>query len=289
MGRAFKTMREERNLMIKELSDEVVTSATISRFESGITLPNVLTFFRLLKNANISMEDYLSVLNKTEHLSILLDSNIAEAYERRDIVWLEGFLRELQARDEKVEMRDILGQIYVKLFIFALDKSRTLNAHEISIIYRYLGSIKRWGKLELALFSAAIPVLDTDYLVTSLQMLLSVFIRDYSTNTQRIYYQCLSNLIRTFVERREYYHARHVVNFFENERIPDIFIREKVYVYFRIAFFHYVTDQEKSEASLKKMTDVIDSLQFFNATSCASFLDYELREILEKFPVNRQK
>lgn len=286
MGQIFKTMREDRKFMIKELSDEVVTSATISRFETGHTIPNVMTFFRLLKNANISMDDYLYTLNKTEHLSILLDSSIAEAFERRDIIWLESYLKELIMRSEQdQEKRDALAQVYVKLHIYALDKTRTLHAQDVTLISRYLRSIGKWGKLEIALFSAAIPVLETSFLVNAMVDLLSLFTNDLSLNTQRIYYQCMSNLMRTFIDRREYYYAQRLVDFFENERIPDIFIREKVYAYFSIAFFHYATDPEKREKHLNKMKKVIESLESFNATSCASFLEHELREILVKFPM----
>jgi Rgg/GadR/MutR family transcriptional activator len=283
-GHLFKEMREERKLPIKAISDNTVTSATISRFETGQTLPNVMTFFRILKNANISEEDYLYILNRMEFFSILLNTNIMEAYERRDIVWLEHFLKELQERSgDTFDKRDTLEQIYVKLYIFALDAKQQLSPKEVGMLTRYLRTIGKWGKFELALFSVAVPVLETSFLIEAQKNLTSVFVRNFSTNTQRFFYHCMSALILTFIDRKENAYAQRVVNFIENERIPDTFIREKVYAYFSIALFRYATNPDRRSDNLQKIQNLIKSLESFNATSCASFLDQEMRNFVNKF------
>lgn len=58
-GRIFKKLREERGYKLKEVSGDVISTRTLTRFEADETSLSIATFEKLLQNCDLDLFDYL--------------------------------------------------------------------------------------------------------------------------------------------------------------------------------------------------------------------------------------
>ncbi|MCJ0559008.1 helix-turn-helix domain-containing protein, partial [Enterococcus cecorum] len=73
-GTVFKKLRESRHLSLADISKMGVSTSQISRFENGESDLTITKFIAILKKMNISIDEYLYVVNnfKRDDLSELL-------------------------------------------------------------------------------------------------------------------------------------------------------------------------------------------------------------------------
>ena len=58
-GRVFKKLREERGYKLKDVSGDIISTRTLTRFENDETSQPIATFEKLLKNCGLASVDYL--------------------------------------------------------------------------------------------------------------------------------------------------------------------------------------------------------------------------------------
>ena len=58
-GRVFKKLREERGYKLKDVSGDIISTRTLTRFENDETSLPIATFEKLLKNCGLASVDYL--------------------------------------------------------------------------------------------------------------------------------------------------------------------------------------------------------------------------------------
>ena len=60
-GEIIYKIRQDRNMSLKEAAGDVITPNNLSRFEKGLSIVKVDTFFEILSKLNLDMEDYIEV------------------------------------------------------------------------------------------------------------------------------------------------------------------------------------------------------------------------------------
>ena len=73
-GKIFKKYRESRQLKLRDIASKELSTSQISRFENGESDLTITKFIAILKKMNISIDEYLYVVNnfKRDDLSELL-------------------------------------------------------------------------------------------------------------------------------------------------------------------------------------------------------------------------
>ena len=60
-GEIIHKIRQDRNMSLKEAAGDAITPNNLSRFEKGLSIVKVDTFFEILSKLNLDMEDYIEV------------------------------------------------------------------------------------------------------------------------------------------------------------------------------------------------------------------------------------
>ncbi|MCJ0570148.1 helix-turn-helix domain-containing protein, partial [Enterococcus cecorum] len=159
-GTVFKKLRESRHLSLADISKMGVSTSQISRFENGESDLTITKFIAILKKMNISIDEYLYVVNnfKRDDLSELL-YQINKYLINHDAKGLKNLLVTYQEKtDDSIYHR--LHILIIKIRLSFLDSYNQYELKDIKELSEYLFSVEYWGIYELLIFSSVIDVLE---------------------------------------------------------------------------------------------------------------------------------
>lgn len=154
LGQIFKNLRTNRHISLKQISNEVVSTSQISRFERGESDLSLRKFLIALDNMNIEVSEFMDAVNnyqRTEQIRFM--SSLISLEYKRDV---DGFekMREEEERKFK-ENPDIyryhLNTILLQSFICKCDSSIPFPQEYIDQVTDYLFTTEDWNIYELIL------------------------------------------------------------------------------------------------------------------------------------------
>ena len=168
-GTVFKKLRESRHLSLADISKMGVSTSQISRFENGESDLTITKFIAILKKMNISIDEYLYVVNnfKRDDLSELL-YQINKYLINHDAKGLKNLLVTYQEKtDDSIYHR--LHILIIKIRLSFLNSCNQYELKDIKELSEYLFSVEYWGIYELLIFSSVIDVLEPQLYMTLLR------------------------------------------------------------------------------------------------------------------------
>lgn len=154
LGQVFKNLRTNRHISLKQISNERVSAAQISRFERGESDISLEKFLIALNNMHIEVSEFMDAVNnyqRTEQIRFM-SALIPLEYERN----VAGF-QKMQAEEVKkfTEHPDIyryhLNAILLQSFICKCDVSVVFPKEYIDEVTDYLFTTEEWNMYELIL------------------------------------------------------------------------------------------------------------------------------------------
>lgn len=144
LGKYFKKFRESRHLTLKNIANESLSIAQLSRFENGTSDLTISKFLYSLNELNISLEEFMYAVNnyKMSPLNELL-LKISEYSTTRNDKALKKLLNTQQNITDKNKK---LSNILIQICLYDLSD--------------YLLSIDDWGMYELLLFSNSMKAMN---------------------------------------------------------------------------------------------------------------------------------
>lgn len=265
-GEIFKNLRLNKGFSIKEIACEFVSSATISKFENGLSNISIDKFFILLQNINMSPQEFFTYLEEvvgTSHSISML--NLPLAFDHKNYIAIEHLLFEFSKASEKFPDNFALKLqvISIKSLIHQINKNYDVDPKDIKLIKQYLLSTKTWNEFELQLYSRSTSLFNPENLRILTKRLCDPFNYTVMTYSIRLYtYNALVNLTTTLVERKDFVALRRVERYVLANPIPERYMFQKAILQFNfeIGHFHLEEDKQKVSNSLLEIISIFETL-----------------------------
>ncbi|MEQ3457452.1 helix-turn-helix domain-containing protein [Enterococcus cecorum] len=158
LGKYFKKFRESRNMTLKNISNESLSIAQLSRFENGASDLTITKFFYSLNRINVSLEEFMYAVNnyKMSPLSELLLKINEYSTTRND----KALKKLLNTQQNMTDVYKQLSNILIKICLYDLSHEKLYSEEDIWYLSDYLLSIDDWGMYELLLFSNSMKAMN---------------------------------------------------------------------------------------------------------------------------------
>lgn len=156
-GASIRVIRKSKNMNLSELANGIVSTAFLSKFETGKNDMNVSNFFLLLDRLNISYKEFRKFRVTNEFYS---RSDYSKKFNQAVAIGNRFLLNSL-LDSEKVEfqrdknIRHIHNIIVIQQYINRISNLQ-YNSKQIKIVSDYLESIEDWGLYEVRLLNMSI-------------------------------------------------------------------------------------------------------------------------------------
>lgn len=182
LGETFRALRKSKGLTLKEIADEQVSVAVISKFENGTSMLGVDRFLHLLDQIHVTTSEFfywqtnryavspMPLFGNSDHASpswklVLPMQKILELVNKADppkgVQEVENYQKEFTKvfSDQPTQMNSLVMAIInssVDLLHFRLNKT----ASDILPVTKYLTSVEQWGEFEIYLLIFSVSFLD---------------------------------------------------------------------------------------------------------------------------------
>lgn len=280
-GTIFKNLRLNKGLSIKEVTCDCVSSATISKFENGYSNISIDKFFRVLKNINVSPQEYFTYLEEEMGVSYSVSMiNLPLAFDHRNYAGIEALL-DLFTRESKHLPHNFalkLQVISVKSLIHQINPEYSVDQADVKLIKQYLLSTKIWNEFEIQLYSRSTYLLDLESLGILTRRLLNPLNYDLLTFEIKLYvYNALVNLTTTLVDRKAYDALKRIQRYIFSHPLPDRYMFQKAILQFNFARAHF--HQENKEEAAQEMNRIIKSFETLGCTTWSTRLKDQISEL----------
>ena len=279
-GTVFKKLRESRHLSLADISKMGVSTSQISRFENGESDLTITKFIAILKKMNISIDEYLYVVNnfKRDDLSELL-YQINKYLINHDAKGLKNLLVTYQEKtDDSIYHR--LHILIIKIRLSFLDSYNQYELKDIEELSEYLFSVEYWGIYELLIFSSVIDVLEPQLYMTLLrEMNRRVdFYKDIPRNKKLIIIMNINANI-TCVEANDFISADYIEKQIIRMNIEETDLYERLFFKYAKNIYNYKVS--KDEKYLEVIKKIIAAVKIADSEHLAENFEEHLNKILQ--------
>lgn len=205
IGKLIRAIRKNKNLKSKDVYKNILTRPTISRFESGKSDTTADKLFQILRNMNITLEEFYFHYNgNAENDDFLMIAAYMEAYYAKDLSKLASLEREAKTRyEETANIKFLHYEAIIHLFQRQLSYQDVLD-EQFSIIRDYLIACETWGYYEVVLFTNSLDFFPTDlidalYPTVKLKMTEFNRIRRYKNE----FFSLISNILVLYLKKND--------------------------------------------------------------------------------------
>lgn len=267
-GEILKRIREDRLITLEEAALDVMSVSQLSKFERGLCDITITKLLGVLKNLNLSIEEYIYIIKGYQ--SNEFDKFLKEVevnYLSKNINILDRiYNKEKKHYKESQNKYHLYNSLMVLSSLSSLDSANySLSEEDKEILIDYLLSVSEWQYYEIILFANTISC----YTVTSVTILAkellgrSIFYIN-SKDHKRMILQTIFNVIIICLEKDSVEQANYFLKYIENKLILESEIYEKIMFKYLNGF--YLVKSKKSVGKGKKdMFGVVQLFEFIEA------------------------
>ena len=257
-----------------------VSTSQISRFENGESDLTITKFIAILKKMNISIDEYLYVVNnfKRDDLSELL-YQINKYLINHDAKGLKNLLVTYQEKtDDSIYHR--LHILIIKIRLSFLNSCNQYELKDIKELSEYLFSVEYWGIYELLIFSSVIDVLEPQLYMTLLrEMNRRVdFYKDIPRNKKLIIIMNINAYI-TCVEANDFISADYIEKQIIRMNIEETDLYERLFFKYAKNIYNYKVS--KDEKYLEVINKIIAAVKIADSEHLAENFEEHLNKVLQ--------
>ncbi|OFI46301.1 hypothetical protein BG262_04605 [Floricoccus penangensis] len=287
LGIFFREIRKARKLTLKDISDQNITAAQLSKFERGISNLTFDRLFSVIDSLNMSIEEFAYAMNGYElnnFQSFIME--IENAYDRKDEFHLlkmkeQLFLVENATTDDRIKR--VLVESHLWKLNWFLKTDYKVNRQDAKYVADYLMSIDEWTNYEVYLFNEIIYFISIDTVnVLAREMIFrNSFYQDILENKKTVLI-CLLNIYNVMIHTGNKDTSR-----FFRKKIKEILPSNSNYLYEKISFDcskaieDYVFNE--SQDGLVKIKKIIGNLEELGLHEFSSQLEYDLKNIINHY------
>lgn len=215
-GETIKSIRESKNMTLKEAAGDALSISQLSRFENGKSTISVDRFYAILNNLNTTTEEfnYIKGSEKTSEMKDILN-RIEKYNNNEELDQLRQLRAEIQAsRPTAYSWRQFL--IYFIDSILSIYDSEEIHTQSQGPVLDYLMQVDDWGEMELrlyAMFGFIFDIETTHFLMRTALKRSKQYLAIPASG--RLLYVILSNNFSTFLAAGNLDYAKETIQLFE--------------------------------------------------------------------------
>lgn len=136
LGRIFRDIRIGKNYSLKQVSEGIMSTSFLSKFERGETEISLKRFYLLLDRLSLTLEEFSFISNdfRPSRLENLM-SEVRKAYENNNVKLLLKLEKEENLKWEKYGVDNYrYNSIVIKALAIDLNKDGTIDNNDIHIV-----------------------------------------------------------------------------------------------------------------------------------------------------------
>ncbi len=171
IGKIFRELRQEKGLSLEKASEGVISISQLSHFERGKGDLTTGKFFALIKNIDVSIDEFSAILtNDASSLLFEQAGRLEQAGKIDELVKLYENERKIYRKTN--ERQHQLNAIALKSMLINYGKVKSLTTIEQEILENYFYEIEEWKPSNLRFFAIALTQLDNKSIVFYLDNIL---------------------------------------------------------------------------------------------------------------------
>lgn len=261
IGQVFKKIRESKNFSLRDVANDKVSIAAISKFERGKNDIGLSKFLSLIFELDVTIDEFNQLL--TENIideKYQLIKEIAIYVYKGDVKTLNDYhLKELEKYHKTQKKKYLYNAIMIESFMVNITGGN-LAEEKIRILTDYLFSVSIWGRYELMIFGNGMFAINHKTLDMLLKEI-SFKARPYQDSEKNfiLMIQLYMQAIQKFLAEDNIQYAKKYLSILDKLKIHDKFLYEKSLLKEIKASYEYkVGNKEKAK---KYLADVITVYQ----------------------------
>ena len=281
-GEAFRYFRKLNGYSLEYAAADSISKSQLSRFERGENEISLSTFFELLSNINVSIENFCNYLEhyKRSELDDFL-VNLSPNFYSLNIKGLEVIKNEQQKLFEKSgEKTHKINTIMVQGLLNQIDCNHIVSSDDLNLVYDYLFQKERWESYEITLIGNLYHLFEIDYIYRVGKEILerTHYYEKIGKNRNLVVSACL-NFWFCCLENSHLIYADYFEMKLQKLLKDDTKVFEKSTFKFVEGYKIYLT--ESKESGIKQMNNVIKYFEFIESKSIALYFQKRLNELVD--------
>ena len=281
-GEAFRYFRKLNGYSLEYAVADSISKSQLSRFERGENEISLSTFFELLSNINVSIENFCNYLEhyKRSELDDFL-VNLSPNFYSLNTKGLEEIKNEQQKLFEKSgEKTYRINTIMVQGLLNQIDCNYVVSRDDLNLVYDYLFQKERWESYEIALIGNLYHLFEIDYIYRVGKEILerTHYYEKIGKNRNLVVSACL-NFWFCCLENSHLIYADYFEMTLKKLLKDDTKVFEKSTFKFVEGYKIYLT--ESKESGIKQMNNVIKYFEFIESKSIALYFQKRLNELVD--------
>ena len=281
-GEAFRYFRKLNGYSLEYAAADSISKSQLSRFERGENEISLSTFFELLSNINVSIENFCNYLEhyKRSELDDFL-VNLSPNFYSLNTKGLEEIKNEQQKLFEKSgEKTHKINTIMVQGLLNQIDCNYVVSREDLNLVYDYLFQKERWESYEITLIGNLYHLFEIDYIYRVGKEILerTHYYEKIGKNRNLVVSACL-NFWFCCLENSHLIYADYFEMTLKKLLKDDTKVFEKSTFKFVEGYKIYLT--ESKESGIKQMNNVIKYFEFIESKSIALYFQKRLNELVD--------
>ena len=281
-GEAFRYFRKLNGYSLEYAAADSISKSQLSRFERGENEISLSTFFELLSNINVSIENFCNYLEhyKRSELDDFL-VNLSPNFYSLNTKGLEEIKNEQQKLFEKSgEKTHKINTIMVQGLLNQIDCNYVVSRDDLNLVYDYLFQKERWESYEITLIGNLYHLFEIDYIYRVGKEILerTHYYEKIGKNRNLVVSACL-NFWFCCLENSHLIYADYFEMKLKEILKDDTKVFEKSTFKFIEGYKIYLT--ESKESGIKQMNNVIKYFEFIESKNIALYFKKRLNELID--------
>lgn len=286
-GEAFRYFRKLNGYSLEYAASDSISKSQLSRFERGENEISLSTFFELLSNINVSIENFCNYLEhyKRSELDDFL-VNLSPNFYSLNTKGLEEIKNEQQKLFEKsggkihrintIMVQGLLNQIDCN----HIDCNHIVSREDLNLVYDYLFQKERWESYEITLIGNLYHLFEIDYIYMVGKEILerTHYYEKIGKNRNLVVSACL-NFWFSCLENSHLIYADYFEMKLKELLKDDTKVFEKSTFKFVEGYKIYLT--ESKESGIKQMQNIIKYFEFIESKNIALYFQKRLNELVD--------
>ena len=281
-GEAFRYFRKLNGYSLEYAAADSISKSQLSRFERGENEISLSTFFELLSNINVSIENFCNYLKhyKRSELDDFL-VNLSPNFYSLNTKGLEEIKNEQQKLFEKSgEKTHRINTIMVQGLLNQIDRNHIVSRDDLNLVYDYLFQKERWESYEITLIGNLYHLFEIDYIYRVGKEILerTHYYEKIGKNRNLVVSACL-NFWFCCLENLHLIYADYFEMKLKEILKDDTKVFEKSTFKFIEGYKIYLT--ESKESGIKQMQNVIKYFEFIESKNIALYFQRRLNQLVD--------
>ena len=281
-GEAFRYFRKLNGYSLEYAAADSISKSQLSRFERGENEISLSTFFELLSNINVSIENFCNYLEhyKRSELDDFL-VNLSPNFYSLNTKGLEEIKNEQQKLFEKSgEKTYRINTIMVQGLLNQIDCNYVVSRDDLNLVYDYLFQKERWESYEITLIGNLYHLFEIDYIYRVGKEILerTHYYEKIGKNRNLVVSACL-NFWFCCLENSHLIYADYFEMKLKEILKDDTKVFEKSTFKFIEGYKIYLT--ESKESGIKQMQNVIKYFEFIESKNIALYFQRRLNQLVD--------